>query len=59
MTTAVSAREIDFLEVSFRAQEPHFAVTFLLQEIERHPCGELTMFDSLRELAEGSPTSRM
>jgi hypothetical protein len=59
MTTVVAAREIEFLEVSFRTREPHFSVTFSLEETLRHPCGELAIFDSLRELAEGSPTSRM
>jgi hypothetical protein len=59
MTTVVSAREFEFLGVSFRPHSPHFSVTFSLQEVLRHPGGELTIFDSLRELAEGSPTSRM
>jgi hypothetical protein len=60
MTTVVSAREeLDFLAVSFRPNAPHFSVTFSLNETLAHPGGELTIFDSLRELAEGSPTSRM
>jgi hypothetical protein len=59
MTTVVSTRELEFLGVSFRSHEPHFSVTFSLQEMLNQPSGELTIFDSLRELAEGSPTSRM
>jgi hypothetical protein len=59
MSTVVSAREIDFLSVSFRPRPPHFAVTFSLSEALAHADGKLTIFDSLRELAEGSPTSRM
>jgi hypothetical protein len=58
MTTAVSTREFEFLEVSFRPRAPHFAVTFSLQETLKQPVGEFTIFDSVRELAEGSPTSR-
>jgi hypothetical protein len=59
MTTVVSTREFEFLGVSFRPRAPHFSVTFSLQETMNHPTGELAIFDSLRELAEGSPTSRM
>jgi hypothetical protein len=59
MTTVVSTREFEFIGVSFRPREPHFSVTFSLQETMNHPSGELAIFDSLRELAEGSPTSRM
>jgi hypothetical protein len=58
MTTVVSARELEFLGVSFRPRAPHFSVTFSLQETLKHPSGELAIFDSLRELAEGAPTSR-
>jgi hypothetical protein len=59
MTTVVSTREFEFLDVSFRPRSPHFSVTFSLQETLKQPSGEFTIFDSLRELAEGSPTSRM
>jgi hypothetical protein len=59
MTTVVSTREFEFLGVSFRPRAPHFSVTFSLQETMNHPTGDLAIFDSLRELAEGSPTSRM
>jgi hypothetical protein len=59
MTTVVSTREFEFLGVSFRSRPPHFSVTFSLQETLKNPSGELAIFDSLRELAEGSPTSRM
>lgn len=59
MTTVVSNREFEFLSVSFRPRAPHFSVTFSLQETLEHPSSELAIFDSLRELAEGSPTSRM
>jgi len=59
MTTVVSSREFEFLNVSFRPRSPHFSVTFSLQDTMKHPNGELAIFDSLRELAEGSPTSRM
>ena len=53
-----SARELEFLAVSFRPRPPHFSVTFSLAETLKHPGGELEIFDSLRELAESSPTSR-
>jgi|GEM_PF-1387505 hypothetical protein len=60
MMTVVSSRgEFEFLGVSFRPLPPHFTVTFALEETLKHPSGELAIFDSLRELAEGSPTSRM
>lgn len=59
MTTVVSSREFEFLAVSFRPRPPHFSVTFSLAETLKHPSGELAIFDSLRELAQGSPTSRM
>jgi hypothetical protein len=59
MTSVVSTREFEFLEVSFRPRPPQFSVTFSLDETLRHPSGELAIFDCLRELAEGSPTSRM
>jgi len=59
MATVVSARELDFHAVSFRPREPHFSVTLSLHDTLEHPGEELTIFDSLRELAEGSPTSRM
>jgi hypothetical protein len=54
-----ATRDFEYLAVSFRTRQPHFSVTFSLQETLRHPSGELAIFDSLRELAEGSPTSRM
>lgn len=59
MTAVVAAREFDFLAVSFRTRAPHFSVTFALGETLEHPGTELVIFDSLREIAEGSPTSRM
>jgi len=59
MSTVVAARELDFLTVSFRTRSPHFSVTFSVHETLAHSGGELVIFDSLRELAEGSPTSRM
>jgi hypothetical protein len=59
MTTVVSTRELEFLGVSFRPRAPHFSVTFSLEDTLKYPSGELTIFESLRELAEGSPTSRM
>jgi hypothetical protein len=59
MNTVVGAREFDFLAVSFRPRAPHFSVTIALGEALEHPGAELAIFDSLRELAEGSPTSRM
>jgi hypothetical protein len=59
MSTVVSTREFEFMCVSFRPRAPHFSVTFSLHETLKHPSGELAIFDSLRELAEGSPTSRM
>lgn len=59
MSGVVSARDLDFLAVSFRPRAPHFSVTFSLDETLKHPGGELAIFDCLRELAQGSPTSRM
>ena len=59
MSGALAIREFDCLAVSFRQSEPHFSVTFSLQEAMRQPANELTIFDNLRELAEGSHTSRM
>ena len=59
MSGALGIREFDFLSVSFRRSEPHFSVTFSLQEAMLQPCGELSILDNLRELAEGSHTSRM
>ena len=55
----VAAHQFDALAVSFRPSPPHFSVTFSLEEALRHPAGELPIFESLRELAQGSPTSRM
>lgn len=59
MTSVVSTREFEFLEVSFRPRPPQFSATLSLEETLQHPRGELAIFDCLRELAEGSPTSRM
>jgi hypothetical protein len=59
MTSMVSMREFEFLEVSYRLRRPQFSVTFSLKETLQHSSGELAIFDCLRELAEGSPTSRM
>jgi hypothetical protein len=59
MTAVASARELEFLAVSFRPRPPHFSVTFSLAETLKHPGGELEIFDSLRELAESSSTSRL
>ncbi len=55
----VETRDFDFLSVSFRTRPPHFSVTVSLWETLSHPSGELAILESLRELAEGSPTSRM
>jgi hypothetical protein len=55
----VATRDFDFLSVSFRTRPPHFSVSVSLQETLRHRSGELAIFENLRELAEGSPTSRM
>ncbi len=57
--TVVAAREVKFLDISFRTRAPHFSATFSLDETLGHESGELAIFESLRELAEGSPTSRM
>jgi hypothetical protein len=59
MNGALSIRDFEFLAVSFRPREPHFSVAFSLEDALRNPSGELTIFDNLRVLAEGSPTSRM
>lgn len=59
ISTAVAVRELEFQTVTFRPGAPHFSVTFSLCESLAHPERELTIFDSLRELAEGSPTSRL
>jgi hypothetical protein len=59
MNTAVATRELEVLAISFRARAPHFTVTIPLSESLENPGAELTVFDSLRELAESSPTSRM
>ena len=59
MSGAVAIREFEYLAVAFHQREPHFSVTFSLQEAMRHPGGELTIFDNLRELAEGPHTPRM
>jgi hypothetical protein len=56
MAAVVSARELEFLAVSFRPRPPHFSVTLSLAETLKHPSGELAIFDCLRELAESSPT---
>jgi hypothetical protein len=58
MTAVVSARQFDFQAISFRPGSPHFSVTFSLHDALEYPGGEMAVFDSLRELAEGSPTSR-
>ena len=59
MSGALATREFDYLTVSFRRSEPHFSVSFSLQEAMGQPGGELTIFENLRELAEGHHTSRM
>lgn len=59
MTSVVSRRDFEFTGVSFRPRSPQFSVTFSIEEALKHPGGELAIFESLRELAEGSPTSRM
>jgi hypothetical protein len=58
MGGALSIEEFDFLAVSFRPRKPHFSVTFALHEALRRRGGDLAIFDSLRELASGPPTSR-
>ncbi len=59
MSGVVSMREFELLGVSFRSLEPQFSVTLPLRETLKHASDELAIFDGLRELAEGSPTSRM
>jgi hypothetical protein len=59
MAGVLSTREFEFMGVSFRPHTPQFSVMFSLQETLQHPSGELAIFDSLRELAEGSSPSRM
>lgn len=59
MNAVTSTRELEFLAVSFRPRPPHFSVTLSLTETLQHPSGELAIFESLRELAESSPTSRL
>jgi hypothetical protein len=59
MSAVVCARELEFLSISFRPRTPNFSVTFLLRASLADPPGELKVFESLRELAESSPTSRM
>jgi hypothetical protein len=59
MTSVVAAKEVDYLSVSFRPYSPHFSVTFALNDVMDRAGCELTIFDSLRELAESSPTSHM
>jgi hypothetical protein len=55
----VTTREFEFMGVTFRPRAPQFSVMFSLREALKHPSGELAIFDGLRELAEGSSTSRM
>jgi hypothetical protein len=59
MTCVVSNRDLEFLAVSFRPRPPQFSVTFSLQETLKRAGTDLAIFESLRELAESSPTSRM
>jgi hypothetical protein len=59
MGSALSITEFDCMAVSFRRSKPQFVVTLSLQEALRHRGAESAFFDSLRELAAGSPTSRM
>jgi hypothetical protein len=59
MTGVGSVRTSELLAVSFRSRGPHFAATFSLEELLKRPSNETTIFDGLRELAEGSPTSMM
>lgn len=59
MTGVVSSREFEFIGVSFRPLSPQFSVKFSLKEALEHPSGELAIFEGIRELAEGSSTSRM
>jgi hypothetical protein len=59
MTGVVSSRDLEFLAVSFRPRPPQFSVTFSLQETVTRAGAELAIIESLRELSESSPTSRM
>jgi hypothetical protein len=59
MGSALSIAEVNFLAVSFHPAKPHFLVTLSLEEALRHRGAESPIFDSLRELAAGSSTSRM
>jgi len=59
MSAVVSLHALELMAVSFRSREPHFAVTFSVKELLKLPSGEHTIFDGLRKLAEGSPTSMM
>jgi hypothetical protein len=58
LSSVVSVRECNFLSVSFRTRPPHFTVTFALAETLAQRTDGPTIFDSLRLLAESSPTSR-
>jgi len=59
MSAVVSKHAFELMAVSFRSRAPHFAVTYSLKELLKHPSNEYTIFVGLRELAEGSPTSMM
>jgi hypothetical protein len=59
MSEVASMRAFEWLGLSFQSQEPHFSVMLSLNETLKRPSGDLLFFDTLRELAEGSPTSRM
>jgi hypothetical protein len=59
MSAVLAARELDVLGIAFRPRAPHFSVTLSLSDSLKNPGGELTVFASLRELAQGSPTSRL
>jgi len=54
----VATRDFEFLSVSFRTRSPHFSVTLSLQEALCRS-GGVDIFESLRELAQASSTSRM
>jgi hypothetical protein len=55
----VATRDFEFLAVSFRPRTPHFSVTLSLEETLCRPGAELSIFQSLRELAQASSPSRM
>ncbi|HWR34396.1 MAG TPA: hypothetical protein VN622_00830 [Clostridia bacterium] len=57
---AVSAsRECEFLNVSYRRTSPHFSATVPLKALQPEVQSGISIFETLRELAAGSSTSRL